>query len=574
MAILQAAVVTIGTLVEAILLLRFLHAGARPLSSAAKDAWFGPVLVLKIFSVSVFGRPGAFLAQRIVLAHTTPAICVVFWIPALLLLALFWRMARHGGSAGMTIFAIAMASLVFDNAGTIGSLQTILIGAFRYYFTGFVLLWMLPVLALAGSKHDKSSGGRKLPLALCCLFLFWGAVDSIGYWSRLQNVVPDWQDQVAAWRKDPHTPIMVAPPGWKTPMYLQPHDHCMPAFGRRRCGDGASTANCYGFRMMMKPSGHYSITIVAIALVTWTAVLGAGAQKTPEKGAIVTGRVTFAETQLPARLAEVVLVRQPESASDLVPDETSASAPEPHKNEPEPPDRVVSISGRSGVDGSYTIADVPPGDYFVVAKMPGYVVPIATPSSRAEARDIARLTRDLPKVHLEANHTASVDLMLHHGAVVSGQVRFRDGSPAIGVPVSAKTAGKGEDLRVAYQPLLMAMQTDLRSGLLMGQYEAVTDDQGRYRLCGLPPGSYVVSTTLTVGGGMRMVQQGQHGFGGSQAGAPDVTLKVYQPSGFHESRAKSSNFTQTMRRWTRTFRWTWTISVPCVDASCGQTITR
>ncbi len=225
MAILQAAVVTIGTLVEAILLLRFLHAGARPLSSAAKDAWFGPVLVLKIFSVSVFGRPGAFLAQRIVLAHTTPAICVVFWIPALLLLALFWRMARHGGSAGMTIFAIAMASLVFDNAGTIGSLQTILIGAFRYYFTGFVLLWMLPVLALAGSKHDKSSGGRKLPLALCCLFLFWGAVDSIGYWSRLQNVVPDWQDQVAAWRKDPHTPIMVAPPGWKTPMYLQPHHH-------------------------------------------------------------------------------------------------------------------------------------------------------------------------------------------------------------------------------------------------------------------------------------------------------------------------------------------------------------
>ncbi len=290
--------------------------------------------------------------------------------------------------------------------------------------------------------------------------------------------------------------------------------------------------------MTMKPSGHYSITIVTIALVTWTAVLGAAAQKTSEKSAIVTGRVTFAETQLPARLAEVVLVREPESASDLVPDETSASAPEPHKNEPELPDRVVSISGRSGVDGSYTIADVPPGDYFVVAKMPGYVVPIATPSSRAEARDIARLTRDLPKVHLEANHTASVDLMLHHGAVISGQVRFRDGSPSIGVPVSAKTAGKGEDLRVAYQPLLMAMQTDLRSGLLMGQYEAVTDDQGRYRLCGLPPGSYVVSTTLTVGGGMRMVQQGQHGFGGSQAGAPDVTLKVYQPSGFHESRAK------------------------------------
>jgi hypothetical protein len=89
-----------------------------------------------------------------------------------------------------------------------------------------------------------------------------------------------------------------------------------------------------------------------------------GSQKTPPPvpavTGTVTGHVTFAETRQPARLVEVTLARRP--AADEVKADGSDDLPE--KASP----RVVAISGRSGLDGSFVISGVPVGEYYAIAK--------------------------------------------------------------------------------------------------------------------------------------------------------------------------------------------------------------
>ncbi len=255
-------------------------------------------------------------------------------------------------------------------------------------------------------------------------------------------------------------------------------------------------------------------------------------------GGTVTGRLTFAETQLPARFAEVVLVRKPEPG-DLPPDHYTP----PKKTDPaapKPPEKVMLISGRSGLDGSYSIAEVPPGDYYAIPKMHGYVVPIGTAANEKEARDIEKLAAQLATVRVDVGKVAVADLVLHRGAVISGRVLFQDGSPVVGVAVRAESQDAAGEFRPMYAPLVQAVRDSGDGmGAMAGYGSSVTDDEGRYRLAGLAAGRYRVAAELHTRGGMRMVQNGPGGLNGSPTnGHGDLTVTVYQPGVVGSARGK------------------------------------
>src|ERR1700733_8294095 len=80
----------------------------------------------------------------------------------------------------------------------------------------------------------------------------------------------------------------------------------------------------------------------------------------------VTGTVIQSDTQRPARLAQVMLM----------------SVGDANASDRSPEGQVQGIfngrfgggaSGRTGLDGTFTIPNVKPGDYYVVASAPGYV---------------------------------------------------------------------------------------------------------------------------------------------------------------------------------------------------------
>jgi hypothetical protein len=251
----------------------------------------------------------------------------------------------------------------------------------------------------------------------------------------------------------------------------------------------------------------------------------------------VVGYVQFDETQLPARFAEVRLVPRPADA-DLVHvegrtetseklAETSAK-PEPH---------LSMVSGVSEMDGRFHIDGVPAGDYLAGAVMSGYVLPGAAAAvDVATEEQLKQLIASMPMVHVKAGQVASVNLMLHRGAVITGRVRFADGSPAIGSKVGAELVER--DLGV--ESVRLTQPSALRQIVRGFEYDTqnnrggAVDDEGRYRIFGLRPGKYIVGTTIVsqLGSGQVTMSDGS----GSRARGrnriyPNMTT-VYGPGVF------------------------------------------
>jgi hypothetical protein len=90
----------------------------------------------------------------------------------------------------------------------------------------------------------------------------------------------------------------------------------------------------------------------------------------------------------------------------------------------------------------------------------------------------------IPKVDVQADQTANVDVRLDRGAAISGTVRFDDGSPASGVRVMV--LHKSKDKWVGSQ----------FAGIIVGGNLDNTDDLGRYRISGLRDREYLVEVML------------------------------------------------------------------------------
>jgi hypothetical protein len=131
----------------------------------------------------------------------------------------------------------------------------------------------------------------------------------------------------------------------------------------------------------------------------------------------------------------------------------------------------------TGDDGKFMLADLPPGRYAIVVEKPGYVKTFygnKRPGGMP-ATPVAVLAGQAPP---------DVAIRVPRGGVVAGAVRDQFGTPVSGAQVSVKQVAMVNGSR------RMSDVPNLRAPF------ATTDDQGRYRIYGLPPGEYAVFCSL------------------------------------------------------------------------------
>ena len=201
----------------------------------------------------------------------------------------------------------------------------------------------------------------------------------------------------------------------------------------------------------------------------------------PKPTGTVQGHVLCADTQRPARLAEVKLVKVPtaDAKGEVKTANFSDAAP-------------AGNSVETSLDGSYTLANVPPGDYYLIVDKPGYLLPLGGFS----AKELATPGKDLQeRLAKAAVHTISVrpsqatveDVVLQRGASVSGTVLYDDGSPAGNIAIKILT----RDPKGKWAPVENSRYRGLPAYI-------GTDDDGHYRITGLPAGEYATEADLTL----------------------------------------------------------------------------
>jgi hypothetical protein len=193
------------------------------------------------------------------------------------------------------------------------------------------------------------------------------------------------------------------------------------------------------------------------------------------------------------------------------------------------------VQGQTDTEGSYSIANVPPGDYYVFAMQPGYVSPMTlVQADQAAGVDLSKPLPGVPMVHVSAEHTSTMDLAMQRGAVLTGRVLWDDGEPvpkAIVQVVDPKGVdAKGDEITPPPQFQMLAV-----AGALGGGPVSIADDRGQYRIVGLPPGSYLVKATVQLQSGFAM----QSGVMNLNAAMSVKPLVIYAPAELHRNGAKA-----------------------------------
>lgn len=200
--------------------------------------------------------------------------------------------------------------------------------------------------------------------------------------------------------------------------------------------------------------------------------------KSSQAGGIVSGHVYCADTNAPARMATVVL--QPAAALDAI-NPTQETQIASHG------EAVETL-----LDGSFAIRHVTPGSYYVIASQVGYMSPVAPlyvpvkDSSVSQLNLVKKVLESLPRITVEPNLPAVVNVTIERGAAISGTVSYDDGSPATGVGLT-----------------LLVRQKDTWRHIPSNPFEKSspygrTDDRGQYRISGMPPGEYLLEAELNL----------------------------------------------------------------------------
>jgi hypothetical protein len=270
-------------------------------------------------------------------------------------------------------------------------------------------------------------------------------------------------------------------------------------------------------------AGFFSIAVAVFVIAD------ASAQQTDREQlpvGSVKGHVICGDTQRPARFAEVILLRKPEPEPE---NKADARDERPAKVENQGETRVLLANGRSSLDGSYQIPDVQPGDYYVLAKMEGYIGPISTVETEDDTQDLDKVLAGVPTVHVVADRNSTADVTLRRGGTIKGTVRFDDGAPLGGGLVNVEPVDRVDASRSSY--VLDKLWTE--------RDEHTTDDEGNYRVSGLPPGKYRIRVDIQLAGGLRITQVGgprSSQYGQSEGVSAATILRVYSSGTMRKSK--------------------------------------
>ncbi len=266
----------------------------------------------------------------------------------------------------------------------------------------------------------------------------------------------------------------------------------------------------------MRKSG---LVLVAVAVFCFVAF----AQK-PAATGTVTGHVTCADTNTPARLAVVVLRSVPAKSAD------SGAASKPIEAR-----RVQTV-----LDGSFFIPKVAPGTYLVLASMAGYISPLAVLGVENEdlldpPDDLRKLIIEhVPTISVDANGSAPINISLERAAAVNGTILYDDGSPAPGIEVKLRERKQGK-----WVPVHNVVGDGMGSG------NSTTDDRGNFRITGLPPlKEAIVEADLSVQNST--LNFSKNGF--STSGGPPFSLAFYSGNALRPKDGKSFQLTMGEER--------------------------
>jgi hypothetical protein len=266
----------------------------------------------------------------------------------------------------------------------------------------------------------------------------------------------------------------------------------------------------------MRQAGFVATLLVALCGLA-PAQQGVTAAKEPT-GA-VTGRVICGDTNLPARIASVTLI--PVVDSSPPPSHTGGSSQRQSRETP-------TTIAETLLDGTFTIPDVKPGNYYVAVEELGYLSPFAQLSredlDHPTQETAALMARLLTPVSVAPNRTTSTEVRILKGATISGTIRFDDGSPDAGAGVMLFRKDK------------LGKWTGFRTNLAGRPSNSGTDDQGHYRLSGLPAGEYLVATDLQLSDIIVGGIFSKNGF--SSSSNTRYSLNIYYPDSTRQRDAK------------------------------------
>lgn len=242
-----------------------------------------------------------------------------------------------------------------------------------------------------------------------------------------------------------------------------------------------------------------------LGLLSLFCVLSPAFAQKAAPSATVSGTVFCADTNTPARLATVVLrpVLTPGAKSSA----DAAAAQQQLRNV------------QTQLDGTFTIPQVAPGSYYVMASLPGYISPLGKLGVKFQALvnpdDALRksLHDEIPIVTVQGNVGASINVSLERGASVSGTVTYDDGSPAPEMSIRLLTHKKDK---------WVPIETGSANG--MNGSSGETDDRGNYHISDLPESrEYLIEADLSGSSSTEYVSK----IGTAVMAGPSFTLHFY-----------------------------------------------